>query len=92
MVISNPQGLHARPADLFVKVAQQYQARVEVVKDSIRVDGKSILDILTLAAVAGTQLSIEACGQDAAQAIEALVRLVEQDFTDEMEQSGEFTQ
>lgn len=80
VTVTNPQGLHARPADLFVKVAQRYQARVEVIKDSVRVDGKSILDILTLAAVAGTRLSIEAIGDDADQALEELCQLVERNF------------
>ena len=55
VVVTNPQGLHARPADLFVKLASQYQATIEVIKDGERVDGKSILAILTLAAVQGTQ-------------------------------------
>jgi phosphotransferase system HPr (HPr) family protein len=89
VVISNPQGLHARPADLFVKVAQQYQSRVELVKESIRVDGKSILDLLTLAAAAGTRLTIEATGEDASQALDALCKLVEQNFAEDTDQGGE---
>lgn len=80
VVVTNPQGLHARPADMFVKVAQQFPCLVEVVKGNERVDGKSILDILTLAAVEGTTLSIEATGDNAQQAVEALVGLVERNF------------
>ena len=53
VIVTNPQGLHARPADLFVKLASQFESKIEVIKDGERVDGKSILDILTLAAVAG---------------------------------------
>ncbi len=73
--MSNPQGLHARPAELFVKTASQYQAKIEVIKDGQRVDGKSILSILTLAAVQGTELSLEATGPDAQQALTALSEL-----------------
>ena len=80
VVVSNPQGLHARPADLFVKLASQYQSTIEVIKDSERVDGKSILAILTLAAVQGTQLRIEAIGPDADAALEAIADLFQRDF------------
>ncbi len=80
VVVTNPAGLHVRSADAFVKVASQYRTEIEVVKDNLRVNGKSILDILMLAASEGTVLSIEATGEDAADALEALVRLVEQNF------------
>lgn len=82
VVIANPQGLHARPADLFVKVASQYESNIEVIKDDERVDGKSILAILTLAAVQGTQLRIEATGRDAEAALDALAELVLRNFED----------
>lgn len=82
VVITNPQGLHARPADLFVKTAMRFASKIELVKDRERVDGKSILSLLTLAAVAGTQLSIEADGPDAEQALDALAKLVEQNFAE----------
>ena len=80
VVVTNPQGLHARPADLFVKLASQYESTVEVIKDGERVDGKSILAILTLAAVQGTQLEIEATGPDAEAALNALAELIGRDF------------
>jgi phosphotransferase system HPr (HPr) family protein len=80
VVVTNPQGLHARPADLFVKLASQYQAKIEVIKDGERVDGKSILAILTLAAVAGTRLDLEASGPDAEAALNALSELIQHDF------------
>ena len=82
VVIGNPQGLHARPADLFVKLASRYESNIEVIKDGERVDGKSILAILTLAAVQGTQLRIEATGPDAEAALEALADLVLRNFED----------
>ena len=80
VTIMNPEGMHARPANLFVQVAHRFQSTVEIVKDSERVDGKSILAILTLAAEQGTELSIEARGPDADEAVRALSELVEQGF------------
>ena len=87
VIISNPQGLHARPADLFVKLANKFEAKIEVIKGGERVDGKSILGILTLVAERGTQLSIEATGRDASDALRALVELVRNGF-DENETTG----
>jgi len=83
VIVTNPQGLHARPADMFVKLASRFESKIELVKDSERVDGKSILAILTLAAAEGTRLSIEATGRDAEQAIDALVELVAQNFAED---------
>jgi phosphotransferase system HPr (HPr) family protein len=90
--VANPQGLHARPADLFAKLARRFGSTIEVVKDGKRVDGKSILDVLTLAADKGTMLTIVARGDDADEAVEALVRLVElenpaEEFADETKHS-----
>jgi len=80
VVVSNPQGLHARPAEVFVKTASQYQAKIEVNKAGYRVDGKSILNILTLAAVQGTELCLEATGPDAEAALSALSELFARSF------------
>ncbi|MEX0677992.1 MAG: HPr family phosphocarrier protein [Pirellulales bacterium] len=82
VVVNNPQGLHARPAEVFVKMASQYQARIEVIKDGQRVDGKSILNILTLAAVMGTELRLEATGPDAQAALDALAELFKRNFAE----------
>jgi len=83
VTIVNPQGLHARPADLFVKLANQFESEVGLIKNGERVDGKSILAVLTLAAEKGTELTIEATGHDAAVAINALTELVESGFVEE---------
>ncbi len=80
VVVTNPQGLHARPADMIVKLAKQFKSRIELVKGHQRADGKSILEILTLAAVAGTELAIEAAGPDAQTALAAVAELVGSDF------------
>src|SRR5262245_55383770 len=82
VVVNNPQGIHARPADLIVHLVQQYQAKVEFVKDTHRVDGKSILELLTLAAEQGTQLLVEATGPDAQQALDALAELFATNFSE----------
>ena len=78
--ITNPQGMHARPADIFARKANLFRATIALIKDGERVDGKSILGILTLAAEHGSQLRIEAKGADAEAAVETLARLVEQGF------------
>ncbi len=80
VTIQNEQGLHARPADLFVRTAMRFEAKVEVVKDGLRVDGKSILDVLTLGATQNTELTLEATGNDAQAVLDALVELVESKF------------
>jgi phosphotransferase system HPr (HPr) family protein len=78
--IRNPQGMHARPAELFARRAMQFESRIELVCESQRVDGKSILHLLTLGARQGTQLVIEALGPDAQEAVDALAQLVERGF------------
>jgi phosphocarrier protein HPr len=80
VVIRNKQGLHARPAELFVRLASQFQSRIGVFRGQERVDATSIINILTLGAAQGTELVLEAEGEDAAQAVEALARLVEDGF------------
>ena len=80
VTVVNPQGIHARPADLFARLANRFQADVEIIKERERFDGKSILQILGLAAGQGTELLIEARGPDADAAIHALADLVESGF------------
>jgi phosphocarrier protein len=65
---------------MFAELAGKYTARIEIIKDNERVDGKSILSIMTLAAEQGTALDIEAVGEDAEVAIDALAELFEQGF------------
>ena len=79
--IKNPEGMHARPADLFAKCAGQFRSAVTVSKPGIDpVDAKSILSLLTLGAAQGTQLTIEAKGVDAQTAVKQLEKLVGSDF------------
>lgn len=77
--IANPNGLHARPACLFARLASRFAAQVAIIKDGTRVDGKSVLDLLMLGAVQGTELTIEVSGSDAGDAIVALAQLLERE-------------
>jgi phosphocarrier protein HPr len=78
--ITNFLGLHLRPADKFVKLALKYQAEIRVHYNGNQFNGKSILDLTTLAAECGTPLELEARGPDAAEAIDALADLVSAQF------------
>jgi len=83
VVVGIEQGLHARPADLVAREARKWQSRIELVAERQRADGKSILDLLTLAAEAGTRLVVEATGPDAREAVDAIGRLFDRNFTDQ---------
>jgi phosphocarrier protein HPr len=78
--ITNPLGLHLRAANQLVRVAQQFRAEIRVYCGDKYVSGKSVLDLMTLAAGCGTQLEFEASGLDAEAAIDALAELIEAGF------------
>ena len=80
--VVNPLGLHARAAARFVRLAGQFQCGVQVARGDRRVDGKSILGVLTLSAARGAVLEVTAEGDDADQAIAALGGLIERGFED----------
>ena len=65
-----------RPAYLLAEAAAKYDSQIEIVKDDIHVDGKSVLSILTLGATQGTELQLQATGSDAQQAVQELAELV----------------
>ena len=79
VIVKNKQGLHARPAALFVQLANKFESNITVKKDKERVNGKSIMGILMLAAGQGSQIVIEAEGVDAEEAIMELEKLVSSD-------------
>ncbi len=83
VVVGMRQGLHARPADMLAREARKWQSRIELVAGSQRADGKSILEVLTLAAEAGTHVVIEATGPDADEAIDAIGGLFERNFDED---------
>jgi phosphotransferase system HPr (HPr) family protein len=81
VTIKNKEGLHARPADQFVRLAMQFDSEITVCKHGVdAVDGKSILSILTLCATRGTELIIRAQGDDAEEAVSQLSKLIELGF------------
>lgn len=81
--IQNRLGLHARPAMSFVDTASGCKANITVRRDDQEVDGKSIMQMLMLAATQGTELEIIAEGEDADEAIEKLQRLVDASFDED---------
>jgi phosphocarrier protein HPr len=87
VVVANPNGLHMRPASLIAKLANQYESRIELVRGNERVDGKSMLEIVTLVAEHGTNLTIEASGPDAEAAVESLAELFASKFADVEEET-----
>ncbi len=76
LTIKHKQGLHARPAALFVQIANKFESNISVKKGSQEVNGKSIMGILMLAAETGSQILIRADGKDAVKALEELERLL----------------
>lgn len=78
-MVRNKQGLHARPAALFVQVANRFDSRITVAKDGEVVNGKSIMGILMLGAAKGSEIIIEANGDDAEEALLELEKLLNQD-------------
>ena len=70
--VTNPQGLHARPASTFVKIANKFESEVTVKKGGESVNGKSIMGLMTLAANEGSVLDIEVSGPDADRAMREL--------------------
>ncbi len=78
--VSNKQGLHARPAAEFVKIANQFSCDIFVERAGQKINGKSITGLMMLAAGPGSILTIHAQGQDATQAIAELETLIERRF------------
>lgn len=81
--IINRLGMHARPAMQFVETAQRYRCNVTVHKGHQKVNGKSIMEMMMLAAVPGTVLCLEGEGEDADACLEALTDLVNARFNED---------
>lgn len=78
--IQNKLGLHARAAVKLVNLANRFESSVRIVKDGNEIDGKSILGILTLAAVQGSYITLKITGRDEEMALEALTALIADKF------------
>jgi phosphocarrier protein len=81
--IKNELGLHARAAGRLVETANRFKSVIRLERDGRQVDGRSLLDILTLACPKGTRVVIRAEGEDAREAISAIERLIEDRFGEE---------
>ncbi len=82
-MIKNKFGLHARPSASFVQTASRFRAEIKVEKDGQVADGKSIMDLMMLAAAQGNFITVKAEGDDAQQALESLETLIEGQFGEE---------
>lgn len=81
--IMNSLGIHARPASMLVKLASNFESKVELEKDDIKVNAKSIMGVLMLASEKGCEIIIMAEGKDEKEAVESIVELIEKRKFDE---------
>lgn len=82
IVINNQVGLHARPATFFIQKANEFKSSIWVEKDERRVNAKSLLGVLSLGIVKGTEITIIADGVDQDEAIAVLSELIDSDFSE----------
>src|SRR5512137_2162670 len=82
-VVVNKLGIHARPAALFVKTANRFGCDIFVEKDGERVNGKSIMGLMMLAAGPGSRLTLHAEGTDASRAVHELELLIQRKFDED---------
>ena len=82
-MVSNKLGIHARPAAMFVKTANRFACDIFVEKDGEKVNGKSIMGLMMLAAGPGSKLTVHAQGQDASQALAEIETLIKRKFDEE---------
>ena len=80
--VQNQVGLHARPATFFIQKANEFKSSIWVEKDERRVNAKSLLGVLSLGIMCGTDIKIMAGGSDEEEAVDALVALVESGFAE----------
>ena len=78
--VTNPVGLHARPATYFTQKANEYKSTISIEKDNCRMNAKSLLNILALGVTKNTEIRLIANGPDEKEAIDGLVALIESNF------------
>ena len=81
-VVNNQVGLHARPATFFIQKANEFKCSVWVEREERKVNAKSLLGVLSLGIVKGTEITLIADGADEEDAVEALVNLISSDFAE----------
>ena len=82
VVVQNQVGLHARPATFFIQKANEYKSSIWVEREERRVNAKSLLGVLSLGILGGSEIRIIADGSDEQAAVDGLVELVESGFTE----------
>lgn len=80
ITLSNPEGLHARPAAIFVRVASKFSSNIEIEAHGKKVNGKSIIGIMSLGAFCGEKIIVTAKGTDQKQAINAIKEMFDKGF------------
>ena len=81
-VVNNQVGLHARPATFFIQKANEFKCSIWVEREERKVNAKSLLGVLSLGIVKGTEINLIADGSDEEEAVEALVNLISSDFAE----------
>ena len=82
VVVENQVGLHARPATFFIQKANEFKSSIWVEKEERRANAKSLLGVLSLGIMGGTQIRIIAGGTDEQEAVDALAKLVDSGFAE----------
>ena len=82
VMVQNKVGLHARPATFFIQKANEYKSSIWVEKEERKVNAKSLLGVLSLGIVKGTQIKLIADGPDEKEAVEALAKMISSDFAE----------
>ena len=83
LTVINKLGIHARPAAMFVKIANRFECQIFVEKDGETVNGKSIMGLMMLAAAKGSTVEISASGTQAQEAFDAVMKLIADKFDEE---------
>ena len=83
VLVQNKAGLHARPATFFIQKANEFKSSIWIEKEERRVNAKSLLGILSLGIVGGTNIKVIADGADEKAAVDALIELVDSGFSEE---------
>ena len=80
ITVKNKLGLHARPAALIVTTASKFQSEFFISKDGMRINGKSIMGVMMLAAEMGSELTLELDGPDEEEALQAIIDIIDSKF------------
>ena len=81
-VVNNQVGLHARPATFFIQKANEFKSSIWIEREERKVNAKSLLGVLSLGIVKGTEINLIADGADEEEAVEALIKLISSDFAE----------